>query len=412
MKNPRRGYLARMVILLALSIGFLYLDRLAITYMMPVIVPDLQLNNFQVGQINLATTLLLAVSGIVFGMVADKTGKRKFWLVIFALATSVFAGMCVFATSFASLLILRALVGIAEGPLLALTYTLMGHEDPEHYGLNIGIIAMTIGICANIVGPLIVTQLIGVVNWQMTFLLSAVPGFIVALLIMKFVKEIEISPEEREMSKSQNMGQFLQLFGYRNFVICVIIGMLHMTAYWIVIVYGPLYLTNVIGLSVERMGVISSLAGLLVFPWTLIMPLTDKVGRKPVLYLAYIFCILPFLGIILGGGSKATIVLYVVFAMLPAVFTPIWSGVIPSESLPERLQVSSSTVVIAAGDIVGGAIMSAVAGKVADIYGLTSIFVIGAVCMVACFLLVFALKESNPKLVAKKAAAAADAGTE
>ncbi|MBN2403463.1 MAG: MFS transporter [Spirochaetes bacterium] len=402
MKNPRRGYLVRTLIFLALLIGFLYLDRLAITFMMPAIMPDLQLTNFQVGQINLTTTLFLAISGIIFGMVADKTGKRKFWLALLSILTSIFAGLCIFATSFETLFLFRALVGIAEGPLLALTYTMIGHEDPEHYGLNIGIIAMTIGICANILGPVMVTQLISVVDWQWTFLLSAIPGFIVSLCILKWVKEVEISPEEREKSKAQNIAQFLQIFKYRNLVICVIIGMLHMTAYWIVLVYGPLYLTKVVGQSVEKMGVITSLAGLLVFPWTLIMPLTDKVGRKPVLYLAYFFCIIPFLGIILGGGSTVTIVLYVVFAMLPAVFTPIWSGVIPTESLPERLQVSSSTVVIAAGDIVGGAIMSAAAGKIADIYGLTSIFIIGAVCMAACFLLVFALKESNPKLVAKK----------
>lgn len=71
------GYERKLVLLFALGWGFLFLDRLCISYLMPTLMPALELNNAQVGYIGSITTVCFAISSAVVGALSDRSGYRK-----------------------------------------------------------------------------------------------------------------------------------------------------------------------------------------------------------------------------------------------------------------------------------------------------------------------------------------------
>lgn len=83
-------------------------------------VGDLELTTGQVGQINMWQTIGFAISEYIIGMISDKTGKRKPLLIAAILATAVFSALSGLANSYHSLLIIRFLVGVCEGPIYPL----------------------------------------------------------------------------------------------------------------------------------------------------------------------------------------------------------------------------------------------------------------------------------------------------
>ena len=80
-----------LVVLLSLSWGFVFLDRQAITYIMPMMVEEFGMNMAQVGSITMWCSLAFAFSGIIFGVIADRTGYRKRLLIPFLILGAVFS---------------------------------------------------------------------------------------------------------------------------------------------------------------------------------------------------------------------------------------------------------------------------------------------------------------------------------
>ena len=87
-------YENKLIALFFLTWGFLFIDRLAISFIFPVIVPDLGITNGQVGTINMAFTIMWGVSAIVVSAIADKLGNLKRWLVVCGFLTAIFGGCC------------------------------------------------------------------------------------------------------------------------------------------------------------------------------------------------------------------------------------------------------------------------------------------------------------------------------
>src|ERR1700722_6772971 len=114
------AYEYRLIGLLFLTWGFVFLDRTASAFLFPVIGPALQLSNAQLGQISTLTTVGYAVSAIVFGLLADRIGVKKRLLVPAVLLTGVFTALSATADTFSSLVTWRVLTGIAEGPVFPL----------------------------------------------------------------------------------------------------------------------------------------------------------------------------------------------------------------------------------------------------------------------------------------------------
>src|ERR1039457_3296253 len=110
--NPRGGlYQVRLVALLSLNFGILFFDRNSLNFIMPFVKPDLGLTNTQVGLTSSALSFAWALSALVVGAAADRSGRRKTYLIAATIAFSLCSFLSGLATSFLVLLGSRLLMG-------------------------------------------------------------------------------------------------------------------------------------------------------------------------------------------------------------------------------------------------------------------------------------------------------------
>ncbi len=67
----------RTLLLLGLAWGFAYMDRMAITFLSPFVVPDLHLTNFELSALPAALALTWALGAYLIGFWSDRVGARK-----------------------------------------------------------------------------------------------------------------------------------------------------------------------------------------------------------------------------------------------------------------------------------------------------------------------------------------------
>lgn len=115
------------VAILFVTWGVVFLDRMAVLYLAPYIAPELHLSGAQVGSLAGIMALCWAVSAMLFGAISDRVG-RKVVLVPMVVLFSVLSAASGLAHSFTELLLVRALLGIAEGPCWSVTMALP-HRD-------------------------------------------------------------------------------------------------------------------------------------------------------------------------------------------------------------------------------------------------------------------------------------------
>jgi MFS family permease len=141
MKKGFFNYENGIVLLMALTFGCLFFDRLALNFLMPYVAKDLNLNNTQIGLLAGALSLAWAFSSFFSTAWAETNNKKK---IVFIVAVFVFS-ICSFssglAVSFATLLIARLVMGFAEGPVIPLAQNFVERESSSNrMGLNAGIL--------------------------------------------------------------------------------------------------------------------------------------------------------------------------------------------------------------------------------------------------------------------------------
>ena len=122
----------------------------------------------------------------VHGRVGGRIRQRKLILVVATLAFSLASVVSGFAASFIALLGARLLMGIAEGGIMPITQTLIASDVPhERRGLAQGLTQnFGANLLANWLGPLVIVWMGAHYGWRNAFFLSAIPGVIMAMLIL------------------------------------------------------------------------------------------------------------------------------------------------------------------------------------------------------------------------------------
>ncbi len=395
MNSNNTRYEITVVLLCFLAWGFVFMDRLVISFLMPVIQPALGITNTQVGQLGFATSIFYVISAVFFGVMSDKLGYRKKVIVPLLFLTGVASAAGVFAQTFTQLFIIRCFVGIFEGPMLPLMMSLVQNVSNEkRFGMNAGIVNCGVGAIGTTTGAILVTQLAAHYSWQNTFLLSSLPTFLIAVLFILFIKETKINAKEATKEKVKPM----EVFKYRNVIICCFIGILGMCGYWTGMLFAPLYLVNVAKLSVQTMGWIASLMGVLYVIYCFIVPsLSDKFGRRPVMMAAFFLSALSPLAMFLFEGTTSSVVMYVIFGGFAASMTPIYMTLVPMETVPITLLATANAVVMGAGDLFGTAGYPMIAGSIADARGLPFMMLFAAILLFINIFLTCMLKETHPR---------------
>jgi predicted MFS family arabinose efflux permease len=396
------SYQIGLVALLSINFGIVFFDRNALSFLMPFVLPDLGLNNTQVGMLAGALSLTWACAAFGIGFVSDKTGSRKALLIIATLAFSVCSFLSGIATSFAMLLAARLLMGAAEGGVMPISQALVAAEvRPERRGLAMGV-TQNFGsnLLGSFVAPVVLAAFATRAGWRHAFFLAGAPGLVSALLMWRYVRE---QPQiERDPAQPQEKLTLVAAFAERNVLICAVMGVLLVSYLVICWAFMPLYLTQVRHYDPQTAGWLMGTLGVSATIGAFVISgLSDRLGRRPLMI------VMPLIGVILPlGALYYTGTAWMLAAMffvgwgLNGIF-PLFMATIPSESVDPKHQATVLGLCMGTGEVLGGVLGPSIAGMAADRMGLTAPLWIMLGLTLLSALLALGLRETAPRVLSR-----------
>jgi predicted MFS family arabinose efflux permease len=393
--NDRR-YENALVLILFFAWGTVFLDRMSQLYLAPYFGVEFHLNHEQIGVLASVMAVCWAGSTFFFGALSDRWGRRRI-LIPAVFAFSALSWVSGLAQSYEQLLLIRALMGIAEGPCWSVITALI--EESSHRsrrGRNVGLVVSAAALVGLAVAPVLTTQVASRFGWRLAFFVAGVPGIFLGLLIWKFVKE----PPRKEGSGhgAPALKDYVSVLRLRNVWLACFGAAGFMTWLFLLNVFAPLYITEVAHQPATTAGFLLGASGLGSFFLGFLLPaFSDKIGRKPTLwFMAALSTIVPLAllvpalyshlwllaGILLlanGGQGIASLIIVLV----------------PAESAPIGFAATAIGMVTLAGEIIGATVAPAIGGAMAQKMGLATALWMSAGGTAFLFLVTTFLKETS-----------------
>jgi MFS family permease len=382
------------VAILFVTWGVVFLDRMAVLYLAPYIAPELRLSGAQVGSLAGVMALCWAVSAMLFGAISDRVG-RKVVLVPMVVLFSVLSGASGLARSFTGLLLVRALLGIAEGPCWSVTMALVQDVSSEKTrGRNVGIVVSAAALIGLAIAPVLTTQIAARFGWRWAFIVAGMPGLIMALLVGLFVHEAPAGGGAREEHRLR-LSDLWSLLAYYNVWAAAVGAVGFMTWLFLVNAFAPLYITEVARQAGTTSGFLMGAAGLGSFFIGLIAPaLTDRFGRRGVLAVVGLLSALLPLALMIPVlyGNLWLLALLLFLTQGGQAIGAICIVLVPSDTVPRHLIGSAIGFTTLFGEMFGGFAAPIVAGALAGEHGLSAPLWIASAGAVVVFLVAIALQ--------------------
>jgi predicted MFS family arabinose efflux permease len=396
------AYEWKAVLLLALGFGLVGIDRFMIMPLFPVMMADLHLDYQDLGHITGALSVAWGISAMFMGNLSDRIGHRK--VIIPAIVVfSLLAGLSGLATGVGTLILIRAVMGFAEGAYTpASIVATLEASKPTRHGRNIGIQQMALPLFGLGLAPILVTQLLKFLPWHSIFAVVSIPGLAVAFLLWKVLRNTKTSAAAvHTATHDSGRHRWTDVFRYRNIPLNIVGMLCWLTCLVVLSALFPSYLVDYLHLSMQQMGYILSAIGFGGTLGTVIMPtLSDRLGRKPVMILSVLGAAI-FLVLLSRAGPNPTELFAYLMLTLLFVFSLITLTVGPlsAESVPAKLMSTASGLVVGIGEVFGGGLAPALAGYVAKHYGIQYILYLGFVALAIGFVVAICLKETAPSRV-------------
>ena len=404
------AYEWKAVALLALGFGLVGIDRFMIMPLFPIMMIDLHLDYQDLGHITGALSVAWGVSAMFMGNLSDRVGHRK--VIIPAIVMfSLLAGLSGLATGVGTLILIRAVMGFAEGAFApASIVATLDASKPTRHGRNIGIQQMALPLFGLGLAPILVTQLLKFLPWHSIFAIVSVPGLVVAFLLWKVLRNTKTSTAAVHTATHDATEHiWTDVFRYRNIPLSILGMLCWLTCLVVLSALFPSYLVDYLHLSMQQMGYVLSAIGFGGTLGTIVMPtLSDRLGRKPVMILSVIGAAV-FLVLLTRTGPNPTMLFTYLMLTLLFVFSMITLTVGPLsvESVPAKLMSTASGLVVGIGEVFGGGVAPVIAGYVAKHFGIQYIMYLGFVALAVGLVVTLCLKETAPSCLRARHAAVA-----
>lgn len=179
MKQRTMGWMT--VFLLFLVYGINYLDRVALSLTAPLIQTDLGINSAQMGLVFSSFFVGYALFNFLGGLASDRLGPKLVYILAVGL-WSIFCGLTAVAIGFVSLLVLRTLFGMAEGPLCAAANKMVNNWLPREIAATaMGLLSAGSPLGGAIAGPIVGLLAISF-GWRPAFWIICAVGLVWALV--------------------------------------------------------------------------------------------------------------------------------------------------------------------------------------------------------------------------------------
>ncbi len=393
-----RTYELKAVSLLAVGFGLVGLDRFIIAPLFPVTAEDLGLSYQDLGLIAGILALTWGLAAVVTGSLSDRFGCRRV-LVISVIAFSTLVAGSGLATGLMTFLLIRGLMGFAEGGYVpASIVATVRASKPSRVGLAVGIQQMAAPLVGLGLGPIIAVGLLRVLpSWEWVFATVAIPGFVVAYLMVRVIKDPpDIVREEAGVAAKKPGPSFTDALKYRN-VVFAALGMLgFLSALHTLSAFMPNYLTDHIGLSLDMMGLVLSAMGAGGVIGMIVVPaISDRLGRKPVMVVSMLIALVALVAMtrITEGPLLLAAGLFVISATISGVVA-ITIGPFVNASVPPAIAATATGIVAGLGEMVGGAFAPMIAGAIAEARGISVVpYVSLAAAAFGLVIVAFGMKE-------------------
>lgn len=202
MKRRTMGWIT--VFLLFIVYMLNYMDRVALSITAPMIEADLGFNAAEMGMIFSSFFVGYALFNFIGGMASDKLGP-KLVFVIAAAAWSLFCGMTGLAIGLVTMIIVRILFGMAEGPVSAAGNKMVNNWiSRKETATAVGIFSAGSPLGGAIAGPVVGLLAISV-GWRVAFFIICGIG-IIWVLVWAFVTSD--SPKTNRFVKKEEREDF------------------------------------------------------------------------------------------------------------------------------------------------------------------------------------------------------------
>lgn len=129
----------------------------------------------QMGWIGSVNSIGMAVGALVFGLLADRIGRKQVFIITLLLF-SIGSGLSAFATTLTVFLILRFFIGMGLGGELPVASTLVSESVPAHERGKVVVLLESFWAGGWLLAALISFFVIPAYGWQMALILGALPA--------------------------------------------------------------------------------------------------------------------------------------------------------------------------------------------------------------------------------------------
>jgi predicted MFS family arabinose efflux permease len=389
-----RRYENMLVAILFFTWGTVFLDRMSQLYLAPYFAPEFHLSNAQIGTLASVLAITWAASTFFFGALSDRVGRRPV-LIPAVFAFSALSWVSGLTHSYHQLLLIRALMGIAEGPTWSIMTALIEESSSaKRRGRNIGLVVSAAALVGLAAAPILTTQVASRWGWRWAFFIAGIPGLLAGLLILKFVKEPPASTNTTHHKPS--LREYFSILRYRNIWLCCLGATGFMSWLFALNVFAPLYITEVAHEPATTAGFLLGASGLGSFFLGFLLPsLSDHLGRKPVLLLmAALSAVVPLAFLVPALYIYPFLLAAIVFAANTGQgIASLIMVLVPTESVPAQFRATSIGLTTLAGEIMGATGAPLLAGALAEKHGLALTMWLAAGGSAVLFLAALFLRE-------------------
>jgi MFS family permease len=379
--------------LLAAAFGWMLdaFDVMLYALVLSALIADLGLAKATAGLLGSLTLFSSAVGGLLFGLFADRFGRRRA-LMASILIYSVFTAACGFSTGVLMLAVFRVFLGLGMGGEWASGAALVSETWPAaHRGKALGLVqsAWAVGYAAAAAVSAVVMPRWG---WRAVFFVGVIPAFF-TLWIQKRVGEPEIWKSRRAESGAPGAG-FALIFGrgrLRLTLLVTLMNALTLFAWWGLNLWIPSYLSMAggeggIGLSTRIMsGLIIVMQVGMWLGYVSFGFLSDRAGRRKT-YVAFLAAAAFF--VFLYSKTRQPLVLLLLGPLVAYFGTGHFSGfgALTAELYPTAVRATAQGITYNSGRIVSAA-APLVVGSLAQTRGFGFAFSLIALSFLAAALL-------------------------
>jgi MFS family permease len=367
------AYEFKVVALMTIGFGLVGLDRFIINPLFPVIQKELNLNYQDLGLISGILALAWGIASVFSGPLSDRYGRKRV-LVPAVLVFSLLVASTGLATGLFSILLLRGLMGLAEGAYVpsSIVATIEASK-PSRMGLNIGIQQMAAPFVGLGLGPVIGIALLDVLpSWHWVFAVIALPGLVLAYVLSKVMRD---SHETVKAIQSTYQVSFKDILPIKSVWVHTLVMVCLFTSAIPLAIFFPNYMTDYLHLSLESMSQMMIGLGLGSLTGTVILPaLSDRLGRKPLMLLGVLVSVVcvAWLPTVHTAGLELFSVIFSISFMNAGVIA-ITIGPMTHLTTPAHLVGTATGLGVGAAEMMGGAIAPAIAGAMAQQIGIETV---------------------------------------